>query len=52
MNRIEERFRQLKERGKKAFIPYIMAGDPSLEVTEKLVEMLEREGADIIELGV
>lgn len=52
MNRIEKRFKTLRESGEKAFIPYIMAGDPSLEVTEELVSMLEREGADIIELGV
>ncbi len=52
MNRIEERFRKLREEGGKAFIPYIMAGDPSLRVTEDLFRMLSREGADIIELGV
>ncbi|MFQ5956849.1 MAG: tryptophan synthase subunit alpha, partial [Candidatus Brocadiales bacterium] len=35
-----------------AFIPFITAGDPSLEVTRKLILELERCGADIIELGV
>ncbi len=52
MNRIEQRFRQLKEEKRKAFIPYIMAGDPSLKDTERLVLILEESGADIIELGV
>ena len=52
MNRIEKVFKTLKGKERKAFIPYIMAGDPSLEKTEEVVSLLERCGADIIELGV
>jgi len=52
MGRIEETFRKLSETGKKALIPYIMAGDPDLEVTEHLIEAIEKAGADILELGV
>ncbi|NOZ26026.1 MAG: tryptophan synthase subunit alpha [Nitrospirae bacterium] len=52
MGRIEELFRDLKSKGRKAFIPYIMTGDPSLKKTEELVLLLEDCGADIIELGV
>lgn len=52
MNRIDKRFKELKARKKKAFIPYVMAGDPSLNETKKVVMMLEECGADIIELGV
>jgi len=37
---------------KKAFIPYITAGDPDLASTGKLVLALEKSGADIIELGI
>lgn len=51
-NRIQETFEVLKGRGEKALIPYIMAGDPSLAVTESLVLALEQGGADLIELGV
>lgn len=51
-NRIQETFEALKGRGEKALIPYIMAGDPSLAVTESLVLALEQGGADLIELGV
>ncbi len=36
----------------KAFIPFITAGDPSLEVTEKLVLGMAEAGADLIELGI
>ncbi len=52
MNRIEKVFRKLKTEGKKAFIPYVMAGDPSLERTGEIVLTLEKCGADVIELGV
>ncbi len=37
---------------KKAFIPFITCGDPSLDVTEKIVYTLEEAGADLIELGI
>lgn len=36
----------------KAFIPFITAGDPSLEVTEQLVLQMAEAGADLIELGI
>ncbi len=54
MNRsaITKTFERIQSEGKKAFIPYIMAGDPSLEITRELVIELEEQGADIIELGV
>ncbi|HSB10415.1 MAG TPA: tryptophan synthase subunit alpha [Blastocatellia bacterium] len=53
MNRIAFCFSELtNNRGPRAFIPYVTAGDPSLEVTEQMVLELERSGADIIELGV
>ena len=52
MSRIENTFAELKKADRKALIPYIMAGDPSLDATEKIVLDLEKSGADIIELGV
>lgn len=52
MNRIEKTFRRLRGMNRRAFIPYIMAGDPSLEKTKELVFLLEESGADLIELGV
>ncbi len=52
MTRIEKRFAQLKSDGGKAFIPYVTAGDPSLEITLEFVLALEKAGADLIELGV
>jgi tryptophan synthase alpha chain len=52
MSRIEATFKRLRKEGKKAFIPYIMAGDPSLEKTKDIVHLFEECGADIVELGV
>ncbi len=52
MSRIEKTFKKLRKEGRTAFIPYIMAGDPSLARTKKVVRLLEDCGADIIELGV
>ena len=47
MNRIQEVFEN-----KKAFIPFITAGDPDLGVTEELVPAMAEAGADLIELGI
>jgi tryptophan synthase alpha chain len=52
MTRIDKKFAQLKAADQKGFIPYITAGDPSLDVTLQLVLALEKSGADLIELGV
>lgn len=52
MNRIDNKFKELKEKGRIALVTYITAGDPSLDMTVDLVLALEESGADIIELGV
>lgn len=52
MNRISNKFSELKEKGRIALVTYITAGDPSLNTTEDIVLKLEQSGADIIELGV
>jgi tryptophan synthase alpha chain len=52
MTRIERKFAQLKSESRKAFIPYITAGDPNLDATLGLILSMEKASADIIELGV
>ncbi|MFC1675101.1 tryptophan synthase subunit alpha [Candidatus Omnitrophota bacterium] len=52
MNRIERRFKELKKRKKKAFIAFITAGYPSLDVTKRLVLEFAKTGVDVVELGV
>lgn len=51
-NRIDTRFAQLKASGRKALIPFITAGDPSLQTTVPAMHGLVAAGADVLELGV
>ena len=52
MNRIVEKFAQLKTAGEKAFVVYIGAGDPNLEATRQLALAFDQAGVDVLELGV
>ncbi len=49
---VKERFDQLRDRKECALIPFITAGDPGLETTAKALQVLDRSGADLIELGI
>ncbi len=51
-NKIDDCFARLRAGKRKAFIPYICAGDPNLPATVDLVRALEKAGADLVELGV
>jgi tryptophan synthase alpha chain len=51
-SRITKKFKEVLGKKGKAFIPYIMAGDPDIKRTRELIRILEDCGADIIELGV
>lgn len=50
--RIKSKFDELTKKNKAALITYITAGDPSLEITKDIILEIEKNGADIIELGV
>jgi tryptophan synthase alpha chain len=52
MGRIGDKFESLRSKKEKALIVYLTAGDPSLDVTRKLILTMERAGADILEIGV
>jgi tryptophan synthase alpha chain len=52
MTRISKSFREILRKNSKAFIPYIMAGDPNIQRTMEVLRILEDCGADIVELGV
>ncbi|MEP7328385.1 MAG: tryptophan synthase subunit alpha [Betaproteobacteria bacterium] len=52
MNRIDAVFARLRVAGRKALIPYVTTGDPSLASTLPIMDAMVAAGADIIELGV
>ncbi len=52
MTRIDAKFAELKASGKKAFVAYVMAGDPDFDTSRRLVRSLPGAGVDIIELGL
>jgi tryptophan synthase alpha chain len=52
MSAIDDRFAELRAAGKKAFIPFVTAGDPSLEVTARALAALDACGSAIGEVGI
>jgi tryptophan synthase alpha chain len=52
MTRIDAKFADLTAAGKKAFVAYVMAGDPDYETSLEVVKGLPAAGVDIIELGL
>ncbi|MFP7570238.1 tryptophan synthase subunit alpha [Marivita sp. S2033] len=52
MTRIDAKFQDLRARGQKAFVSYVMAGDPDFDTSLELVKGLPGAGVDIIELGL
>ena len=53
MNRVGATFDRLRRDGRKAFMPFVSAGDPSLDVTAAVLRVLAARGAaDLVELGV
>ncbi|MFD2740315.1 tryptophan synthase subunit alpha [Sulfitobacter aestuarii] len=52
MTRIDAKFADLKSRGKKAFVAYVMAGDPDFDRSLEIVRGLPGAGVDVIELGL
>ncbi len=52
MSRIDAKFAELKANGKKAFVSYVMAGDPDYDRSLEIVKGLPGAGVDVIELGL
>src|SRR3989338_1421579 len=52
MSRIQTAFESLKQKKRKALIPFFTAGDPNPQLTVPLLHALVEAGADVIELGV
>ena len=51
-SRMQARLQQLQASGRKALVPFVTAGDPSLDATVPVMHALVAAGADVIELGV
>ena len=51
-NRLDARFAHLRATGKRAFVAYVCAGDPTLDATVDIVLALEAAGVDVVELGL
>lgn len=52
MSAVDERFAELKAANKKAFVPFVTAGDPSLDVTTEVLKKLSECGAAVGEVGI
>lgn len=52
MGRIEGKFSYLRDKGERALIAYLTAGDPSLEHTKEIIIGLDAAGVDVLEIGV
>ena len=52
MSAIDELFTKLKAENKKAFMPFITAGDPDLQTTRELLKTLDTAGCHLVELGI
>jgi tryptophan synthase alpha chain len=50
--RIDTRFAELNREGRAAFVTFLMAGDPDLETSLKIIKALPQAGADILEIGM
>ncbi len=52
MNPIDTLFRELRAAGRKAFLPFLTAGDPDLSFTREALAVLAGAGASLIEVGI
>jgi tryptophan synthase alpha chain len=52
MSAIDDLFQKLKSENRKAFMPFVTAGDPDLETTKALIKTLDAAGCHLVELGI
>lgn len=52
MSRLERTFETLRRRGRPGLVTFTTAGDPDLERSADILRVLDRSGADVLEVGV
>ena len=52
MSSIDHLFQQLRADGRRAFMPFVTAGDPDLDFTQQLIQTCAAEGANLCEVGI
>jgi len=52
LSKIDKKFIELKKDNRLALMPFLMAGDPSIDKTSEILLKLQEKGADLIELGI
>ena len=52
ISKVDKKFYELKNNKKLALMPFIMAGDPNIEITYEILLKLQENGADLVELGI
>src|SRR5689334_19195766 len=52
MSRLNALFSDLRKSGRKAFMPFITAGDPDLDFTADVIRELDRRGYTMCEVGI
>lgn len=52
MNKIDQKFQELKQEQKKAFIGFLTAGDPDIETCKSCIYQMAKNGCDLIEIGI
>src|SRR5215467_12546122 len=52
MSRLDQLFTDLRKTGRKAFMPFVTAGDPDLDFTADVIRELDRRGCSMCEVGI
>src|SRR4051794_7571268 len=52
MSQIDQLFADLRRQKRKAFMPFVTAGDPDLEFTADVIRELDRRGCSMCEVGI
>ncbi len=52
MSAIDDLFAKLRAENRKAFMPFVTAGDPDLELTKAIIQELDQRGCNLCEVGI